>query len=169
MDRDPKQFQQDSGEPSEETLTAARTIDEQAAAIRERAQLLGLPWHEKPIEADPNAILLVEPETAVRLRVVPITLRDGHLVLAMFDPLDTESADEISILCGREVEREGMEPGIFAELLRQHYGTTASKMADLLGGQRTDLAALDAMRLTERGRQWLLHLQLWFHSLAHPN
>jgi type II secretory ATPase GspE/PulE/Tfp pilus assembly ATPase PilB-like protein len=135
MDRDPKQFQQDSGEPSEETLTAARTIDEQAAAIRERAQLLGLPWHEKTIEADPNAILLVEPETAVRLRVVPITLRDGHLVLAMFDPLDTESADEISILCGREVEREGMEPGIFAELLRQHYGTTASKMADLLGGQ----------------------------------
>ena len=107
MDRDPKQFQQDSGEPSEETLTAARTIDEQAAAIRERARLLGLPWHEKPIEADPNAILLVEPETAVRLRVVPITLRDGHLVLAMFDPLDTESADEIAILCGREVERGG--------------------------------------------------------------
>ena len=138
MDRDPAQFDSATTDAGEETLTAARTLDEQAAAIRERAQILNLAWHEKPLEAELDAIALVEPETAVRLRVVPIATRNGKLVLAMFDPLDTEAADEISVRCGREVEREGMEPGLFAELLRRHYGTTASKMADLLGGQTDD-------------------------------
>ncbi|MDP6479280.1 MAG: GspE/PulE family protein [Phycisphaerales bacterium] len=135
MDRDPTQFDHDTGEATEETLTANRTIDEEAAAIRSRADLLGLAWHERPVEVDSATIELVEPEVAVRLRIVPIMRRGHSLVLAMFDPLDTEAADEIAVLTGLPVEREGMDPGIFAELLRKHYGTTASKMADLLGGQ----------------------------------
>jgi len=135
MDRDPTEFEHDSGEEAEKTLTASRTIDEQAAAIRERADLLGIHWHERPVQADADTIALVDPEVAVRLRIVPIDRRDSTLVLAMFDPLDTDAADEIAVLTGIPVQREGMEPAIFAELLRQHYGTTASKMADLLGGQ----------------------------------
>ncbi|MBT5381297.1 MAG: Flp pilus assembly complex ATPase component TadA, partial [Phycisphaerae bacterium] len=135
MDRDPTEFDHDSGEEAEKTLTASRTIDEQAAAIRERANLLGIHWHERPVQADADTIALVDPEVAVRLRIVPIDRRDSTLVLAMFDPLDTDAADEIAVLTGIPVQREGMEPAIFAELLRQHYGTTASKMADLLGGQ----------------------------------
>ncbi len=134
MDRDPAQLEQ-AAEASEETLTASRTIDEEAAEIRGRANMVGLQWHERPVEASPDAIGLVEPEVAVRLRIVPIAVRENRLVLAMFDPLDTEAADEVSVRCGMPVEREGMEPGLFADLLRQHYGTTASKMADLLGGQ----------------------------------
>ncbi|MBT5582392.1 MAG: Flp pilus assembly complex ATPase component TadA [Phycisphaerae bacterium] len=135
MDRDPTELEHDSGEAAEKTLTASRTIDEQAAAIRERADLLGIHWHERPVQADADTIALVDPEVAVRLRIVPIDRRDSTLVLAMFDPLDTDAADEIAVLTGIPVQREGMEPAIFAELLRQHYGTTASKMADLLGGQ----------------------------------
>ena len=135
MDRDPTELEHDSGEAAEKTLTASRTIDEQAAAIRERADLLGIHWHERPVQADAGTIALVDPEVAVRLRIVPIDRRDNMLVLAMFDPLDTDAADEIAVLTGIPVQREGMEPAIFAELLRQHYGTTASKMADLLGGQ----------------------------------
>ncbi|MCP4759283.1 MAG: type II/IV secretion system protein [Planctomycetes bacterium] len=136
MDRDPTQL----NEPPEvdelaETLTAAQTIDEEAAAIRERADLLGLTWHERPVEASEEAIVLVDPDVAVRLRIVPIDRSGDRLVLAMFDPLDTQAADEIAVLTGCVVDRQGMEPGIFAELLRKHYGTTASKMADLLGGQ----------------------------------
>ncbi len=144
MDREPTQLNETvEVDDIEETLTASRTIDEEAAAIRERAGLLGLTWHERPVEVQQHAIDLVDPDVAVRLRVVPIELRDDRLILAMFDPLDTEAADEIAVLTGCVVEREGMEPGIFAELLRMHYGTTASKMADLLGGQ-TDADDSDA-------------------------
>lgn len=135
MDRDPTQFEEVAPEQTEETLTASRTIDEEAAAIRERASALGLQWHERTVEADPDAVAKVEPDVAVRLRIVPIAVRNDQLIVAMFDPLDTEAADEIAILTGMPVEREGVEPAIFAELLRRHYGTTASKMADLLGGQ----------------------------------
>jgi type II secretory ATPase GspE/PulE/Tfp pilus assembly ATPase PilB-like protein len=135
MDRDPTEINAGSSDTAEETLTASRTIDEQAAAIRERADLLGIHWHERAVIADADSIALVDPEVAVRLRIVPIDRRENLLVLAMFDPLDTNAADEIAVLTGMPVQREGMEPTLFAELLRQHYGTTASKMADLLGGQ----------------------------------
>ncbi|MCH2142890.1 MAG: GspE/PulE family protein [Phycisphaerales bacterium] len=139
MDRDDTSVQfEDSTEPVEATLSAARTLDEEAAAIRQHADLLGLTWHEKPVEADAAAVALLEPDIAVRLRVVPIGLRGQQLVLAMYDPLDTAAADEVAVRTSRPVEREGMEPALFAELLRTHYGTTASKMADLLGGEREE-------------------------------
>ena len=135
MDRDPGQHEESTADAAEETLTASRTLDEEAAAIRSRAALLGLPWHERAVEAEAEAVAMVDPDVAVRLRIVPLTLRDERLVVAMFDPLDTEAADEVAIITGRPVEREGMEPALFADLLRRHYGTTASKMADMLGGQ----------------------------------
>ena len=139
MDRDDAHVQfDDSDELREATLSASRTLDEEAAAIRERAGLLGLTWHEQPVEVDPSAVSLLEPDIAVRLRVVPIALRDQRLVVAMFDPLDATAADEVAVRVGRPVDREGMDPGLFAELLRTHYGTTASKMADLLGGDGED-------------------------------
>ncbi|MDP7069819.1 MAG: GspE/PulE family protein [Phycisphaerales bacterium] len=144
MDREPTHINEPATvDEIEETLTASRTIDEEAAAIRARADLLGLPWHERPVNVEQHVIDLIEPDVAVRLRIVPIAMRNERLVLAMFDPLDTQAADEIAVLSGCVVDREGMDPGIFAELLRKHYGTTASKMADLLGGQ-TDAEESDS-------------------------
>ncbi len=105
---------------------------------RERCELLGIAWHERPAAADAAAVALIDPEVAVRLRVVPIRFDDLTLVLAMLDPLDTDAADEISALTGRPVLREGMEKKHFSELMREHYGTTASKMADALAGNADD-------------------------------
>ena len=105
---------------------------------RQRCELLGIAWHEKPVQADAIAVELIDPEVAVRLRVVPIRFDDLTLVLAMLDPLDTDAADEISALTGRPVHREGMEKKHFSELMREHYGTTASKMADALAGNADD-------------------------------
>src|SRR5690606_18461059 len=69
---------------------------------------------------------------AVRLRAVPIRF-DGHrLVVAMIDPTDIASVDEIAALTGRPVTRIGLEPGAFAELMKANYGTTAARMAESL-------------------------------------
>ena len=81
---------------------------------RQRCELLGIAWHERPVAADAAAVALIDPEVAVRLRVVPIRFDDLTLVLAMLDPLDTDAADEISALTGRPVLREGMEKKHFS-------------------------------------------------------
>jgi len=106
--------------------------------IRERCGLLGITWHEQPVTADIQATELIDPEVAVRLRLVPLRFDGQRLVLAMLDPMDTEAADEIATLTGHPVLREGMEKKHFSELMREHYGTTASKMADALAGSADD-------------------------------
>ncbi len=117
------------------SATASGTEDE----LRERCQMLGLAWHERQAAADPDATILIEADVAVRLRVVPLRLEGSRLILAMLDPLDTDAADEIATLTGKPVTREGMEKKHFSELMREHYGTTASKMADALAGSSDDM------------------------------
>ena len=104
-------------------------------AVRARCQLLDIHWHERPVEASEEAAECLRADEAVRLGVVPLRIEDGRLIIAMLDPLDAESADEVATLTGMPVRREGMDRPLFMDLMREHYGTTASKMADALAGE----------------------------------
>ncbi len=116
---------------TEQTTPAASENE----AIQSRCKLLGIPWHERIVEAETLAIDCLRADEAVRLGVVPLRIEDGRLFVAMLDPLDAESADEVATLTGMTVRREGMERPAFMDLMRTHYGTTASKMADALAGE----------------------------------
>lgn len=131
----PEPTHQDSEQVLETTATNWPGADE----LRKRCELLGVTWHDNPAMAETAAVELIEPDVAVRLRVVPLRLDGARVVLAMIDPLDTDAADEIATLTGRPVTREGMEKKYFSELMREHYGTTASKMADALAGSNDDV------------------------------
>jgi len=108
------------------------------ASTPDRCRLLGIDWLEDAPDTTPEAISLVSADVAVRLRVVPIRLENNRLVVAMLDPLDIASADEISTLTGRPITRVGLDPQAFGEMMRLHYGTTAARMAESLGGQARD-------------------------------
>ncbi|MFO0827045.1 MAG: GspE/PulE family protein [Phycisphaerales bacterium] len=110
------------------------TLQTKPVDVRERCRLLGIEWLEKAPPADADAIGMVEAEIAVRLRAVPVRLERGRLVVAMVDPLDISSVDELATLVARPITRIGLEPAAFAELMREHYGTTAARMAESLGG-----------------------------------
>ncbi len=118
-------------------LAAAVPADD-AAAVRRRCAALGIEWLEEPPQADAEAVALVSPEVAVRLRAVPLRAEDGRLVAAMIDPLDISAVDELSALVGRPVRRVGLEPRAFGDLMRAHYGTTAARMAASLAGEEGD-------------------------------
>ena len=116
-----------------------------------RLRLLGIEVLDRMPDADPEAAALLPPEVAVRLRVVPISQKDGVVRVAMLDPLDVEAVDEVSTRTGRSVERLGLEPPIFAELMKTSYGTTAARMAEslaaddgLAGDQEHNLDAIEA-------------------------
>ena len=104
------------------------------AKIRNRAKALGIAWHEKAPEADPQLISLLEPEVAVRVRAVPLTIERGRLIVAMYNPLDITAADEVATIVKMPVTRTGVEAGAFAELMRKSYGTTAARIAESLAG-----------------------------------
>ncbi|MCC6426761.1 MAG: type II/IV secretion system protein [Phycisphaerales bacterium] len=74
-------------------------------------------------------------EQAVRLRAVPYAIEDGRLVVAMLDPMDFASADELSVCARKPVVRVGATTEVFEQLLRNAYGITAAQMAARLAGQ----------------------------------
>ena len=104
------------------------------SAIEQRCRRLGIEWLAKaPAEgADPEAVALLDADFAVRLRAVPLRIGDDRLLVAMRDPLDINAVDEIATLAGYAVTRVGVEEAAFSELMREHYGTTAARMAQSL-------------------------------------
>jgi type II secretory ATPase GspE/PulE/Tfp pilus assembly ATPase PilB-like protein len=122
---------------------AARSPAEEAHAVasagadvtlRERCRLFGIEWTDALPEPSPGAAERLSPDAAVRLRVVPLRVERGRLVVAMVDPLDVGAIDEVAALVRMPVVRIGLEPALFGELMRAVYGTTAARMAESLAG-----------------------------------
>ena len=112
--------------------------DSDGASLRERCAALRIEWTDEAPSAATEAVSLIEPEVAVRLRVVPLRIVDGRLIVAMINPLDIAAVDEVSTLTGQVVTRIGVEPQPFADLMRTHYGTTAARIAESLADEVTD-------------------------------
>lgn len=111
------------------------------SSLRERCALLGIDWIEEIPTVSEDAISLLDPESAVRLHVVPLMISDGRLMVAMIDPLDIAAADEVSTITGHAISRVGLEQQPFSELMRAHYGTTAARIAESLAGDVDESAA----------------------------
>jgi len=113
----------------------------ETGSIRQRCAALGIRWLEEPPEASADAVALISPEVAVRLRVVPLRIAEDHLVAAMVEPLDISAVDEVSTLTGYPLTRVGLEPKAFADLIQTHYGITAARMAERLADESSESGA----------------------------
>ena len=136
-----QQFAQSANETTFDKLSSngpATRSGSNSASIRERCATLRIEWTDEAPSASIEAVSLIEPEVAVRLRVVPLRMVDGRLMIAMMDPLDIAAVDEVSTLTGHVVTRIGVEPQPFSELMRTHYGTTAARIAESLADEATD-------------------------------
>jgi type II secretory ATPase GspE/PulE/Tfp pilus assembly ATPase PilB-like protein len=108
-----------------------------APPLKEQCAVLGIEWLEKPPEFDDAAVETLDADIAVRLRAVPLRFEGRRLAVAMADPTDLASVDELAALTGRPVRRLGLEAAGFADLMRQAYGTTAARMAQSLADDGT--------------------------------
>ena len=59
-------------------------------------------------------------------------MQDGRLRAAMADPFDLHAVDEAATIASMPIERVGVAPEAFGELMRQSYGVTAARMAESL-------------------------------------
>ena len=111
-----------------------------AASPRERCEACGFAWLDKPVPCEAGAVRLVPADAAVRLRVVPLSVDDGRLRVAMADPFDLAAVDETAAMARLPLTRVGVAPEAFGELMRQAYGVTAARMAESLASDG-DLAS----------------------------
>ncbi len=116
---------------------------EAEAPLRERCRGLGIPWLEDIPEVVSEAVARLEADAAVRLQAVPVRVENGRMVVAMLNPLDIEATDELATLTGYPVSRVGLDQEKFSDLMREHYGTTAARMAERLAGESDDNAEIE--------------------------
>jgi type II secretion system protein E len=84
------------------------------------------------LEIPREVLSCVSADTAQRYQVLPIFREDGRVRLAMANPFDFSAIEDISVICGLEVERFFAKSGELTDAFRQHYGTSAARMADSL-------------------------------------
>ncbi len=81
-----------------------RGITDDRNVARCLATQLRLAYVEPPLLPQPAALALVDPELARKRTVLPLATTLKVLRLAMADPLDAETVDELRFRCGRRVE-----------------------------------------------------------------
>jgi type IV pilus assembly protein PilB len=91
------------------------------------AQQLRLTYIEPPLQPDAAAIQLVDRATAVRLRVIPLSVKDRLLRVAMVDPLDVAAMDDLQFRTGKRVEPVVADPNAIESALSWYEtGTLAA-------------------------------------------
>jgi len=95
------------------------------------------------IQVDPEALRRVKRDVCARLRVVPISLADDVLKLAMADPTDAAALAEIEELTGCEIDVTVLPLSAIDELVDKAYRLTHSTVVTRPGG---------TMFITARGK-----------------
>jgi len=76
---------------------------------KDRVRCLGLMWGVEfadlgEIKPDPTAVVLLSPGFAKRFKVLPLSIADNRLQVAMANPLDIFIIDELRMVTGYEIE-----------------------------------------------------------------
>ncbi|MEA5076160.1 MAG: type II secretion system protein GspE, partial [Coriobacteriia bacterium] len=95
--------QADEGGKLGEVLVRLQITDAETIA-RSLAEQKGLDYtHLTTYPVDRDAASYLPERVARRLQAIPIGFKDGDVVLAMADPLDIETIDDVRLRTGRQV------------------------------------------------------------------
>ncbi|MBN1477704.1 hypothetical protein JXA47_13200, partial [Candidatus Sumerlaeota bacterium] len=111
---------------------------------RALAQQLGLPFVKLSERDIPDEVIALVPARAVsHYRVVPVELLDGSLRVAMTDPLDVHTLDDLQMML-----RIGVEPVVTTakevdEAIKRHYGIGAETVEGLISDAEAEGKSLE--------------------------
>jgi len=132
-----------------QSLTAV-LLDQNVVAETDLLQLLaghqGLAFVDlKETAIAREAIDAVSAKLVSHYGVMPVTLDDGVLTIAVSDPLDMSPAEDIETNLGYQVERVVACRGDIREALRKHYGVGAETVEKILADSpgRVEVAPLE--------------------------
>ena len=139
-----------SGRRLGEILVGKGLADGEQVA-RVLAGQLGLAYASPPLDSDPVARALVRPALARERRVLPIAASPKILKLAMADPLDLRTVDDVGFQAGRRVEQVVASGPAVERGLARAYGEELTQLVDALPGQTGEIkAARDGLEETSR-------------------
>ena len=102
-------------------------------------------------QVDPEAGKLLPADLLQRARVMPISARDGRLLLAMEDPLDFETVDYVRTLTGKDVDRAVCTQADMEAAMQAFHGQAVERMIEhfAVDAERSDQNHLEVGHLRE--------------------
>ena len=85
----------------------------------------------------PEVIKIIPTDVAIKYQVIPVSLRDTTLIVAMVDPSNIFAIDDIKFLTGYRIEALVASESSMKQALDMHYGTTKG-LDTLLEGMETE-------------------------------
>lgn len=140
--------QRQTGQRLGSTLVRMGHCGEEQVA-RSLAQQLSLPYAPPPLQPKTEALPLVGEDLARLNAVIPLGLGPRTVRLAMADPLDLATVDDVRFRTGRRVEAVVASPTAVAEALELALGDDLRIFVDALPGEPigdsgTDGASVEA-------------------------
>ena len=129
--------QQGSGRRLGDILIRRGYIDDRAVA-RSLAAQLRLPFAEGPLTSEPEALGLVDAALARSRAILPLSATDRTLRLAVSDPLDQETLEELRFSSGRRVEPIVAARSTIADGIRTAYEGELAELVDNLPAYDVD-------------------------------
>lgn len=154
-----------SGRRLGEILVGMGLADAEAVA-RALAGQLGLDYLPPPLEADPAVRGLVRPSLARERRVLPVGASARSLRLAMADPLDLRTMEDVRFQVGRRVEPAVASPAAVERGLARAYGEELVHLVEALPGTPSEAKASSPREALEEASRSAPVVRLVDHLLA---
>lgn len=121
-----------SGKSLIHTLVDLKIVDE-GQLLKELSRLLHVPLVNLATEEiDPQAVSSVPAKVVQHYSVMPLSVANGQLQVAMDDPLNYELIDELTLVLGRTVKPVLAQREEIAKAIRRHYGVGAETIERLV-------------------------------------
>ncbi len=107
--------------------------DDETSALHALAKTLQIQFIDlSASDIDKEAASGIPTELIHKSRVIPVSMENGHLLLAMENPLDFQAVDHIEILTGKKVKRAICTESAMAAAIQSFYGLSVERMIEHL-------------------------------------
>ncbi len=118
-------------------ILASGMVDEEVL-LQRAAEMLGFAYAGLEPEAiGENAILAVPAAMATRYGAMPIAMENGQLALAVSDPFDIATLDELSLVLRKRLTLVLATRANIQKAIRRHYGVGAATVDSLVAGDES--------------------------------
>jgi type IV pilus assembly protein PilB len=86
-----------------------------------------------------SEVISAVPATAARMhQCLPVAVFDGTVRVALADPLNPSTVDELAYVTGREIQLVVADPASIEKAINKHYGNEAESVSDVLKALGSD-------------------------------
>jgi len=130
-----------SGRTLKQVLVELGLVQE-ASFLKEMAARLGIRYAEVgPEDVDEQAVSLVPAKVVEHYGIMPLSVQDGQLEVAIDDPFADEMIDELFLVLGRRVVPVLCPAEAIVRAARTHYGVGAETIERLVAAESIEAAA----------------------------